>query len=207
MSRRHFLGLTIAMLAMVTGSIFAAASARAGGGGCDERLTDGHGTKVDIKDLCFITTILRVQQGDSVTWTNRGASYHTVSGANGSWGSYDPLYEGKSVTRRFDTNGVYPYFCLFHPGMVGAIVVGDGSGPGAATGDGGVPAGVMLTKGGGAPSGANATGGVTAKTSGTERGTIALAASAGASAVAIAGAAVAFVARSGRRRTQSDAAI
>ena len=29
---------------------------------------------------------------------------------------------------RFDQDGVYPYSCLIHPGMVGAIVVGDGVG-------------------------------------------------------------------------------
>ena len=29
---------------------------------------------------------------------------------------------------RFDEDGVYPYSCLIHPGMVGAIVVGDGVG-------------------------------------------------------------------------------
>ena len=32
------------------------------------------------------------------------------------------------MSYRFDQDGVYPYSCLLHPGMVGAIVVGDGVG-------------------------------------------------------------------------------
>ncbi len=46
-----------------------------------------------------------------------------------SWG--DPgisLLQGDTVRYRFDEDGVYPYSCLLHPGMVGAIVVGDGVG-------------------------------------------------------------------------------
>jgi hypothetical protein len=39
---------------------------------------------------------------------------------------------GKSVTFRFDEEGVYPFFCCLHPGMAGAVVVGDGAGTGAA---------------------------------------------------------------------------
>jgi hypothetical protein len=39
---------------------------------------------------------------------------------------------GQRITYRFSTSGVYPYFCFFHPGMVGAVVVGDAAGLGAA---------------------------------------------------------------------------
>ena len=203
---RHSFGLTLAALAIILGSLFASESVHAGGGGhgCREPVTDAHGTRVDIKDLCFITTVLHVQPGDSVTWTNRDAMDHTVTGANGSWGSYSPLPLGKSETHRFDASGVYPYFCELHPGMVGAIVVGDGSGPGAATGDGAAPAGIVLTKSGGAADGSHANGGVATKTSKVGRGTVALAAVVGAAAAAVACAGVTLFARSGRRRTAAE---
>ena len=42
-------------------------------------------------------------------------------------GTYDELMPGKSVTHKFASSGVYPYFCVIHPGMVGAVVVGDGT--------------------------------------------------------------------------------
>jgi len=35
------------------------------------------------------------------------------------------------VSYRFVRSGVYPYVCTYHPGMVGAVVVGDGTGLGA----------------------------------------------------------------------------
>jgi hypothetical protein len=52
---------------------------------------------------------------------------HTVTGAGSSWGDYTELQAIASVEHRFDDAGVYPYFCLLHPGMIGAVVV-DGAG-------------------------------------------------------------------------------
>ena len=85
-----------------------------------------------IKNFCFTPTVLHVQRGKSVTFTNIDPFAHTVSGANVVWGSFDSLNFDKSVTYRFTRPGVYPYFCAIHLGMVGAIVVGNGSGRGDA---------------------------------------------------------------------------
>ncbi len=111
------------------------------GGGCHIPPATGRGDSVDIADLCFVATVLYVQPGTDVTWTNRDAMTHVVVGVGDTWG--DPeisLMQGDTVRYRFDRDGVYPYSCLIHPGMVGAIVVGDGVGtdlagvvPGAAT--------------------------------------------------------------------------
>ena len=91
MSRRRTLGLAIAMFTITIGSILAGRSVAAGGGGCHEPATDGRGTNVDLKQNCFITTVLHVEQGDAVAFTNRDAVDHTVTGAGMSWGSYEPL--------------------------------------------------------------------------------------------------------------------
>lgn len=99
------------------------------GGGCHIPPTIGRGDSVDIADLCFDATVLYVEPGTDVTWTNRDAMTHVVVGVGDSWG--DPeisLSKGDTVRYRFDQDGVYPYSCLIHPGMVGAIVVGDGVG-------------------------------------------------------------------------------
>jgi len=84
---------------------------------------------VDLKQLCFVQTVLRVKSGQPVTWTNYDSTGHTVTGVGGSWGSYDTIVSGKSVTYSFSKAGIFPYFCLIHPGMVGAVVVGDGGKP------------------------------------------------------------------------------
>jgi hypothetical protein len=55
-----------------------------------------------------------------------------VLGANGVWGSFSQLRGHHDVRYRFTRPGVYPYVCTFHPGMVGAIVVGGGAGHGEA---------------------------------------------------------------------------
>jgi hypothetical protein len=40
-------------------------------------------------------------------------------------GGFDDLLEGDSIAATFDAPGVYPFACYLHPGMVGAVVVGD----------------------------------------------------------------------------------
>lgn len=40
---------------------------------------------------------------------------------------------GRSFTATFRRPGVYPFQCYLHPGMAGAVLVGDANGPGAAT--------------------------------------------------------------------------
>ena len=92
--------------------------------------SSARGVTVELSNFCFTPTILRVKAGDNVTFVNRDGVDHTVTGANLSFGSYDPLPVGQQVSYRFGINGVYPYFCFYHPGMSAAIVVGDGSGPG-----------------------------------------------------------------------------
>ncbi len=59
---------------------------------------------------------------------NRDAYPHTVTGANLAWGDYSELATGQSVSHLFRTPGTFPYYCLLHPGMIGAVVVGDGRG-------------------------------------------------------------------------------
>lgn len=107
-------------------------SAAAGGGGCLEGTagpTTGRGDAVELSNLCFTSTVLYVERGTQVTWTNGDPMAHNVVGVGATWG--DPglmLLKGDQVSYRFQEDGVFPYSCWIHPGMVGAIVVGDGVG-------------------------------------------------------------------------------
>ncbi len=130
----------VLVIAIASGFLFVPTPAHAGGGGggCrGEAMTDARGTAVGMENSCFLPTILRVEAGDAVTFANRDPGAHMVTGAANSWGEYEELYQGDSVVYSFDESGVYPYFCLLHPGMVGAIVVGDGtsSSTGSVSGD------------------------------------------------------------------------
>jgi plastocyanin len=118
-------GFVAASLALGLGATQVPALA---GGGChNSTFVDAAAAHVDLKEACFYPMVTRVAAGRSVTWTNQEGMDHTVTGVSESFGTYDPLAPSKSVTYRFDTDGVYPYFCLLHPGMVGAVVVGTGN--------------------------------------------------------------------------------
>jgi plastocyanin len=125
MIRRLSVSAAVGLLLVLT---FPALSA-AGGGGCHTGATQGKGTDVEIADACFTPTLLHVDPGQSVTWTNTDPFVHNIT-AN-SWGHFDDLLKGDSFTATFGDAGVYPYACTYHPGMSGAVVVGDGLGAGS----------------------------------------------------------------------------
>ena len=101
------------------------------GGGCMHSTgpTTGRGDAVEMLDYCFTSTVLYVERGTDVTWTNRDDTGHNIVGVGGTWGNPDvTLNKGDTASYRFDEDGVFPYACWIHPGMIGAIVVGDGVG-------------------------------------------------------------------------------
>ena len=112
--------------ALVFGTAVSPDPAAAGGGGCHEA-SEGAGTVVEMVDVCFTPTILRVDEGTTITFVNRDPMMHVVLGIG--WGSAD-LQPGAETTQLFDTAGTYVYSCYLHPSMNGAVVVGDGVGSG-----------------------------------------------------------------------------
>jgi plastocyanin len=106
------------------------ASPAAAGGGCHragDGSTEGTGDTVAFSMNCMTPTVLRVEPGATVTFVNQDEVQHNVFGLG--WGD-DVVTTGERVERRFASAGVYPYACSLHPGMVGAVVVGDGHGAG-----------------------------------------------------------------------------
>ncbi|HEY7755128.1 MAG TPA: plastocyanin/azurin family copper-binding protein [Actinomycetota bacterium] len=98
------------------------------GGGCHSGVTTGEGDTVEMRDACFTPTTLRVAPGDEVSFVNLDPITHNVGG--NLWGHLDDMGEGDAFTATFTDAGIYPYACSYHPGMTGAIVVGDGTGAG-----------------------------------------------------------------------------
>jgi plastocyanin len=139
-------------LALALGSL-AAPAVVLGGDPCfhDESrpaLGSGTGTTVKLDTCAFFPAIARVVVGTTVTFLNGSELPHLVTGANLGWGSHTTnLAPGASIRYRFDEPGVFPFSCMLHPGMTGAIVVGDGAGPAA---------GGPVASSGGPPSGAAA---------------------------------------------------
>ena len=118
--------LAVSVLFLIALSLGAPA-AMAGGGCHGGEFNDARGVKVDLVSACFSPTVIRIQPGQRVTWTNQDSMVHTVTGAAYRWGSTNELGTHQSISFRFAASGVFPYFCVIHPGMVGAVVVGDGT--------------------------------------------------------------------------------
>jgi plastocyanin len=148
-SKRLLLGILLGaglLLVPVAGAPFAAAGNPCYHGFDVPPLTVGTGSDVKTQDCAFEPTITVVKTGDTVTFRNDTNLPHLVTGANAEWGDRDiQVAPGSSVEYAFAEPGVYPYACSFHPGMTGAIVVGDGGAALAATvaavasGEGGEP--------------------------------------------------------------------
>ena len=74
--------------------------------------------------------------GDTVTWTNKDTTFHTVtSGTGPSDTTHGKAFDsglsgptalttqGKTFSHKFMTAGEFPYFCQLHPTMIGKVVV------------------------------------------------------------------------------------
>lgn len=106
----------------------------AGGGGCHQGVTsadatDGDAPTIEMIDACFTPTTLQIEPGSQVTFVSRDVEFtHNVGG--NLWGHFEDMAEGDGFRATFDEAGTYPYACSYHPGMTGAIIVGDGTGAG-----------------------------------------------------------------------------
>ena len=125
--------IRVAVLAVgLAGMALVAAQPASAGGGChraeSEGQDEGTGTTVEMRGNCFGPTVLRVEAGSEVTFVNRDEVVHRIDGVG--WASESPVAPGSRTTHRFDRPGTYPYTCILHVGMSGAVVVGDGRGSG-----------------------------------------------------------------------------
>lgn len=114
---------------LLFGALFMAAwpaTPAVAGGGCHsagpESAQPMAGTTVEMVGNCFLPGVLTVGPGTTVSFANRDEIAHVVLGTG--WGSGDVVTPGRDVEHRFDQPGTFAYSCYLHPGMNGAIVVG-----------------------------------------------------------------------------------
>ncbi len=87
---------------------------------------------IAIQDFRFAPKTGAANVGDTVTWTNTGATAHTVTASDGSWDSGN-LVPGASFSHTFGSSGSFNYYCMYHgsangAGMAGTIVVAPSGG-------------------------------------------------------------------------------
>jgi plastocyanin len=127
MIRRSLISAAVAvMLTMV-----ALPSIASAGGYCADpsAFSAAETTHIEIQDFCFTPTVAYVRAGDTVTFVNRDMEVHNLGGVNDIFGNlHEEVAPNATLSFRFEDEGVFPFLCIIHPGMAGAIVVGDGRG-------------------------------------------------------------------------------
>ena len=63
---------------------------------------------------------LTVSVGDTIVWVNKDMFPHTVTARTGSFDSGD-IAAGKSWTHTVKAEGLFAYFCTYHPTMKGTL--------------------------------------------------------------------------------------
>lgn len=127
MSRRSTAAATLVPLVLVLAAL--AAPTTQAGGGCNRPDgsvdAEGEGNTVIRMDVCsFSPTISRVPLGTTVRFLNTSTIEHAVVGRARIFDS-DILAPGSESSVTFEAAGTYPFSCPLHPGMVGAIIVGE----------------------------------------------------------------------------------
>ena len=159
--------LLLSLGLLILGGAFAAGVNA--GGGCHNqdvvKASDAATNTVRIAGCAFGPTVTRVPVGTEVSFLNADEVPHNVIGLAGGWGTEADIQLGARFSTRFTAAGIYPYECSLHPGMTGAIAVGDtetvlvnSTAPIAATpaapAEAGSPVGIALAGAGGLAIGA-----------------------------------------------------
>lgn len=130
-TRRYGMGFIIAGL--LVGLLVLAACAPASDGPMETEPTEEPNggpaageVEVIMRDIAFQPEEITVAPGTTVTWVNEDGIAHTAT--SGTRGNPTDMFDetldgGGSFSFTFEEPGTYDYFCRFHPGMSGVVVV------------------------------------------------------------------------------------
>jgi plastocyanin len=77
---------------------------------------------IEIRNFAFNPATVTIPVGSTVTWRNADSVAHTASATSGAFNSGN-LSPGQSYSHTFNEAGTFAYACLYHPYMLGTIVV------------------------------------------------------------------------------------
>ena len=109
----HRLTRVLAALLLLVGGLAITSPARAQGETVVVEAADGN---------VFEPATITINVGDTVTWRNTDDIPHTSTSEDEVWDS-GALGAGEEFSFTFEEAGTYGYFCEFHPGMEGTVVV------------------------------------------------------------------------------------
>jgi plastocyanin len=77
---------------------------------------------VTIQNFAFSPASLTIKKGESVTWTNKDSTSHTITSDSNVFQSAS-IGSGQTFSFTFNTAGQFPYHCSIHPSMKAMIIV------------------------------------------------------------------------------------
>ena len=78
-------------------------------------------------DMCYIPSKITISKGQSVTWLNEDAAFHSVT--SGFYDEPDGLFDSgyldpyQYFTFTYNESGTFDYYCTLHPWMKGQVFV------------------------------------------------------------------------------------
>ena len=78
--------------------------------------------EVTMENSLFAPVNVTVPVGTTVTWVNDENMLHTVTASDSSFYSPD-MAQNATFSHTFTTAGSYSYYCIYHFGMTGGIIV------------------------------------------------------------------------------------
>ena len=78
---------------------------------------------IEISDFAFKQSQLTINVGDTIIWTNKDSTRHTVTSDAGNELGSDYLPKNEIYSHTFNLAGTFDYHCRPHPYMKGKIIV------------------------------------------------------------------------------------
>jgi plastocyanin len=75
-----------------------------------------------LSTTAYVPNPVTLSVGTTIKWINTDNVAHTVSSQNNVWESGN-IAPGATYSRTFPSAGSFPYYCVYHPLMVGIITV------------------------------------------------------------------------------------
>jgi len=81
------------------------------------------GNSVEIKNFAFVPSEITIKSGETIVWTNKDSTSHTITSDSGSEISSPSLSNGQTYSHTFNSAGAFDYHCSIHPSMKGKVIV------------------------------------------------------------------------------------
>ena len=78
------------------------------------------GSAVKSSNKSYFPKLTQIKSGDTITWTNKDISVHTVTSNDDLFDS-GMMMSGDTFEQTFEEPGLYEYYCMLHPWMTGAV--------------------------------------------------------------------------------------